>query len=140
MKYELPPKKKLVHEMHIPVRWNDMDALGHVNNVSYFRYMEIARLQWLRELGYVFDPQGGSVVIANTFCNFHRQFEYPDAAIVRTYVSNPGRSSYESWVTMEKAGEPGALCATGGATTIWVNAQTKKSAPLPAWLRAAIEE
>jgi acyl-CoA thioester hydrolase len=27
-----------------------MDALGHVNNTVYFRYMEQARLEWLYEL------------------------------------------------------------------------------------------
>ena len=24
-----------------------MDALGHVNNTSYFRYMEQARIEWI---------------------------------------------------------------------------------------------
>ena len=28
MKIEIPEKKKLVHEMHIPIRWGDMDAMG----------------------------------------------------------------------------------------------------------------
>ena len=29
----------LVYEMRIPIRWGDMDAMGHVNNTLYFRYM-----------------------------------------------------------------------------------------------------
>jgi hypothetical protein len=40
MKIEIPERKKLVYEMTIPIRWGDMDAMGHVNNTSYFRYME----------------------------------------------------------------------------------------------------
>ena len=31
---------KLVYTTRIPVRWGDMDALGHVNNTVYYRYME----------------------------------------------------------------------------------------------------
>ena len=31
----------------MPIRWGDMDALGHVNNTVYFRYMEQARIEWL---------------------------------------------------------------------------------------------
>ena len=27
--------------MVIPIRWGDMDAMGHVNNTIYFRYFEI---------------------------------------------------------------------------------------------------
>jgi hypothetical protein len=33
--------KKLTLEMTIPIRWGDMDAMGHVNNTLYFRYMEM---------------------------------------------------------------------------------------------------
>ena len=40
MKLELPAEKKLVHEMDIPIRWGDKDAMGQVNNTLYFRYME----------------------------------------------------------------------------------------------------
>ena len=51
MKIELPENKKLVHQMPITVRWGDMDAMGHVNNTVYFRYLERVRLDWLRGLG-----------------------------------------------------------------------------------------
>ena len=30
----------------MPIRWGDMDAIGHVNNTVYFRYMEQARIEW----------------------------------------------------------------------------------------------
>ena len=32
--------KKLVFTSRIPIRWGDMDAMGHVNNVVFFRYLE----------------------------------------------------------------------------------------------------
>ncbi|RZI71822.1 MAG: acyl-CoA thioesterase, partial [Rubrivivax sp.] len=32
MKLELPEHKKQVFRMTIPIRWGDMDAMGHVNN------------------------------------------------------------------------------------------------------------
>ncbi len=44
MRIEIPEDKKLVHESIISVRWGDMDALGHVNNAVYFRYIEQARV------------------------------------------------------------------------------------------------
>ena len=37
----------LVHTSVQSIRWGDMDALGHVNNTVYFRYMEQARIEWL---------------------------------------------------------------------------------------------
>lgn len=58
MKIEIPEQKKLVHSMHLDVRWGDMDALGHVNNAVYFRYLESVRVEWLRAVGGEPDPRG----------------------------------------------------------------------------------
>ena len=34
----------LVFRREIPIRWGDMDAMGHVNNTVYFRYLEETRI------------------------------------------------------------------------------------------------
>jgi acyl-CoA thioester hydrolase len=77
-------------------------------------------------------------VIVNAFCNFYRQFEYPGDVLLKMYTSDPGRSSFESWGTMERSDTPGVICAAGGATTVWVDFPAQKSAPLPEWLRELI--
>ncbi len=135
MKIEIPEVKKLVYEMTIPIRWGDMDAMGHVNNTVYFRYLETVRIDWMRSIGCQPDPQGEGPVIVNAFCNFYKQLEYPGDVRVKMYVSDPARSTFESWGTMERADAPGVIYAAGGATTIWVNFPAQKSAPLPDWMR-----
>ncbi len=139
MKLEIPERKKLVHEMTFPIRWGDMDAMGHVNNAMYFRYMETARIEWMRSVDAMANPQGQGPVIVNAFCNFYRQLEYPGDVLVRSYVSDPGRSSFDTWTTMARASEPDVVCAAGGATVVWTDFPAQKSAPLPDWLRRAIE-
>lgn len=54
------------------------------------------------------------------------------------YATNPGSSSFETWVTMEREDSPGLLHAAGGATTVWVDYKAQKSRPLPDWLRALV--
>ena len=44
------PERKLAHVERIAIRWGDMDAMGHVNNIYYFRYMEQARIAWFESL------------------------------------------------------------------------------------------
>jgi len=34
MRIAIPEDKKLVYECTIPIRWGDMDAMGHLNNAS----------------------------------------------------------------------------------------------------------
>ena len=139
MRIEIPEKKKLVHEMLIPIRWGDMDAMGHVNNTVYFRYLETARIDWLASIGGAPDPKGEGPVIVNAFCNFYRQLEYPGEVRLRMYASDPGRSSFETWATLERVDQPGVLYADGGGTTVWTNFPAQKSAPLPEWLRKQLE-
>lgn len=75
MKIEIPEVKKLVFETRFPVRWGDMDAMGHVNNTVYFRYLETARIDWMVSVGCNPDPRGQGPVIVNAFCNFYKQLE-----------------------------------------------------------------
>ena len=138
MRYEIPEVKKLVYECVIPVRWGDMDAMGHVNNTIYFRYLEIARVDWLHQLNATPKPEGEGPVIVNAFCNFYKQLEYPGDVLVKMYASDPGRSTFETWATMEQSANPGVIYAAGGATTIWVDFPKQKAVDLPAWLREIV--
>jgi len=138
MKIAIPEKKKLVHEMCIPIRWGDMDAMNHVNNTIYFRYLETVRIDWMSSIGCQPDPKGEGPVIVNAFCNFYKQLEYPGDVRVKMYVSDPGRTTFESWGTMERVDQPGVIYAAGGATTIWVNFPEQKAKDLPDWMRAIV--
>jgi len=138
MKIEIPENKKLVFEMRVPIRWGDMDAMGHVNNGSYFRYLETVRIDWMYSIGCVPDPKGEGPVIVNAFCNFYRQLEYPGDVLIKMYASDPGRTTFETWGTMERADGPGVIYAAGGATTIWIDFPTQKAANLPDWMRSLV--
>lgn len=138
MKIEIPEHKKLVYEMLIPIRWGDMDALNHVNNATYFRYLEIARVDWMHSIAAMPTPNGQGPVIVNAFCNFYKQLAYPGEVLTKLYTSDPGRTTFETWVTMERADRPGVICAAGGATTIWIDFPQQKAVALPEWLRAVV--
>ena len=138
MKFEIPEKKKFVFEMIIPIRWGDMDAMNHVNNTIYFRYLETCRVDWLISIGSPLDPKGEGAVIVNAFCNFYKQLEFPGDVLMKMYVSDPARTTFESWATMERVDQPGVIYAAGGATTIWVDLPKQKAITLPDKIRALV--
>ena len=39
--------------IEIPVAWGEMDSMGHVNNIVYFRYFETARMNYLERIGFI---------------------------------------------------------------------------------------
>ena len=140
MRLELPERKKLVHQLVIPIRWGDMDAMGHVNNAVYFRYLETIRIDWFRTIGCNLNALGEEPVIVTALCNFYRQFEYPGDILAKMYVSDPGRTTFESWCTLERTDLPGEIFSAGGATTIWVDFPKQKAVALPDWMRAVVSE
>lgn len=131
--------RHLVHTSRIPVRWGDMDAMGHVNNTVYFRYAEQARIEWLEALGYGVDAgKPETVVIINASCTFLVPITYPATVQIRLFVGKPGRTSLPTYYEMRVEGDD-TLYAEGAAKLVWFVPATGKSAPLPEKIRAFVE-
>lgn len=131
MRIEIPQEKKFVHESIIPIRWGDMDALGHVNNAVYFRYIEQARINWLDSYRLNIQRDGQGVVVVNAFCNFMKQITYPADLIVKTYIANPTRVGVDTFNLMSLTTDPETVYAAGGATMVWVDFKAQKAISWP---------
>jgi len=119
----------LVHTARWPMRWGDMDALGHVNNTIYFRYMEQARIEWLETV--FAGPDALTplpIVIVNASCTFLVPLVYPGEVEVRLSLGDPGRTSVGSFYDIRMNDE---TCAEGAAKIVWLDRATGRPAPLP---------
>ncbi len=132
--------KRLVYTVTIPIRWGDMDAMGHVNNTIYFRYMEQARIEWLSMIGCLPDDKGNGPVIVNAYCTFKLPLKYPGQVEVRTFIGSTGRSSIETIQEMRSVDDGNLLYAEGGAKIVWVDPVTEKSTSLPDVIRQKITD
>ena len=131
MRITIPEERKLVHEMIMSIRWGDMDAYGHINNTVYFRYMEQARVEWITSMGYEVAPGRDSMLMMNGFCNFYKQLSYPGELMLKTSIGSIGRTSMDVYTSMTLTTMPDEEVAIGGATMVWVDLTTNKSAPWP---------
>lgn len=124
-------KRTLIYTATLPIRWGDMDAMNHVNNTVYFRYMEQARIEWLESIGYATGQhtEEGPVIV-NASCTFLVPLTYPGQVEVRMFVGHPGRSSLPTHYELRPAGEDG-LYAHGDAKMVWINPASGRSIPLP---------
>lgn len=129
------PGFTLVRRLCMPIRWGDMDAMGHVNNTIYFRYLEQARIDWFEALGCPPDPLGQGPVIINANCTFLRQLRYPGEIEVATWVGDLGRSSFQCLHEIRRVDDALTLVAQGGAKVVWVDQRLEKSMTLPEAMR-----
>ncbi len=121
----------------MPIRWGDQDAMGHVNNTIYFRFMEQMRVEWLESSGFgTSATQTEGPVIVNASCTFLIPFTYPGIVECRMFSGTPGRSSVPTYYELRLVGDD-RIYAEGAAKLVWINSKTGKSSPLPDALRAS---
>jgi acyl-CoA thioester hydrolase len=129
-------EKKLVHVERIAVRWGDMDAMGHVNNTVYFRYMEQARIGWFESLVPRSEAWSDlSIVIVNASCNFRRPINYPGTVEVKVFAGAPGGSSVPTFYELNVGEE---LYADGAATVVFIDRE-QKPLRIPERIRALMQ-
>lgn len=119
------------------VRWGDMDAFNHVNNVVYFRYFECARIKYFEALGFDTNESVGPI-LAETKCRFHKPLAYPDTIKIGARTTKIGTTSMimEYIVFSNKIG----IAATGEGVVVSFDYKKNSKVPIPKSVRIAIEK
>ncbi|MGW0545810.1 acyl-CoA thioesterase [Streptomyces sp. Wb2n-11] len=84
------------HIYRCPLRWSDMDAFGHVNNVVFLRYLEEARIDFMFRLA----PGDGSPSFAGGSVVARHEIDYKlplvhrhEPVIIESWVTKIGAAS-----------------------------------------------
>ncbi|MBS4216130.1 MULTISPECIES: acyl-CoA thioesterase [Neobacillus] len=119
-----------MHEIQITVRFGETDALGHINNTSYFIYLEEARIRFFEAIGYQVDARDWNFILASTKCDFISQGYFNQQLIIKTSVSKIGSKSFhldhEIICSQTKK-----LIAQGNAVMVCFDFEKQQSEPLP---------
>ncbi len=113
--------------IRIPIRWRDLDDLGHVNQAVYHEYLEEGR-------GALFAPlieeQGGfQFVLARIELDYRHEVRHADRSVeVTTTVETIGRTSVT--VANEIRRVDGTLIAEGRAVLVAWDGEARRSRPL----------
>jgi acyl-CoA thioester hydrolase len=123
----------------ISTRWMDNDVYGHVNNVVYYSFFDTAVNGYLIEAG-ALDIHRGEVIglVVETRCNYFAPLEFPQTVEAGLRVAHIGSSSVRYEVGLFAAGAPESAAA-GHFVHVYVDRTTRRPAPLPDALRAALE-
>ena len=77
--------------------WGDLDPFGHVNNLTYLRWAETARVDYLLRIGQFPDlpPAGVAPILASMKCDYRRVVNHPDTLLIGTRIPRIGNSSIQ---------------------------------------------
>lgn len=119
------------HRTEIQVRFNDTDALGHLNNTAYALYAEQGRVDFLDR----FRSEGVYLILAHLSLDFLRQVRFRDSVYVLTRVAKLGRTS----ITLEQEifGND-ALAALSRSVVVLFDYDAQKPVPFPDEVRTQL--
>ena len=124
-----------------PLRWNDNDQYGHMNNTVYYEAMDTAVNTWLIKHTDL-DPAGAVIGLARaSSCEFLAPASFPDELEVDVAVGRLGRTSLTWDLAILRAGAPdrSEAYATGAFTHVFVDQVERRPVPVPEAIRAAVE-
>ena len=127
----------------VSTRWADNDMYGHMNNAVHYQLFDSVINAWVG--AEVPDLRGGHGVIgvvAESGCAYFAELHYPDDVLVGLRVERLGTSSVTYGLGLFAHPSPeevGTIAAKGRWVHVYVDASTRRPAPIPAPLRALLE-
>ncbi|MFP5214102.1 MAG: acyl-CoA thioesterase [Acidobacteriota bacterium] len=125
--------------IEIPIAWGEMDALRHVNNVVYFRYLESARLAYMEKIRTweIMEETGIGPILASVQCRYKIPLVYPDTVSVGARVTriDEDRFTMEHHVVSHRFGK---VAAIGEGVVVTYDYRENRKALMPEELRRNI--
>jgi acyl-CoA thioester hydrolase len=121
----------------VPLRWNDDDAYGHVNNAVHYLLFDTAVNGWLAEVVGNVRALPALGVVAETGCRYLAELRFPDAVTAGVALQRLGRSSvtYRLALFSEASDAPAAV---GRFVHVYVDPASRRPVPIPEPVRDAV--
>jgi hydroxyacid-oxoacid transhydrogenase len=120
-------------------RWNDNDHYGHMNNATYFEYIDTAVNGWLMQAtGIDIRDLPAIGIVASTGCDYFAELGFPDTIEIGLATTRIGTSSISYRLGIFRFSDP-QLRALAHFVHVYVDADTRRPVPIPEAIRAAVE-
>ena len=123
------------------VRFGDLDAMRHLNNVVFLRYFETARIAYMRELWPAHNPgspeQGDfGLIFAECHIGYRSPVHFDEEVAIHCSVRAVKRSSFQ--VAFEMRVDE-RLAAEGYGVLVGFDYTQQRARPIPDDVRAALD-
>jgi len=121
--------RRCLVETRLRVRYVETDQMGVVYHSNYFIWLEVGRVEFLRQLGFTYRDMerddGCYIAVVDARCRYKAPARYDDQILVRTFVKNLRASLIHFGYQVLREPEM-TLLAEGETTHIVTNAQLQR--------------
>lgn len=127
------PRAPCVFAWPVRVYWEDTDAGGVVYYANYLKFLERARSEWLRSLGFeqpeLIAAHGGMFVVRRVEAEYLLPARFNDLLHVEARLAGQGTASL---VMGQRIVRAGSVLMTAAVSLVWVKEKSFKPARIPA--------
>jgi acyl-CoA thioester hydrolase len=117
------------HDYALKVRWSDVDAYRHVNNVQYFEFFQEARIQYMMSMHRKQDGAWSEHVVARTDVTYRRPILFRrEPYTVHSWISRVGTRSFTISAEIRDGGE---VLASSDVVMVTFDSRAQRAAPMP---------
>jgi acyl-CoA thioester hydrolase len=113
------------HEFNVRVRYSETDQMGVVYHGNYAQYLEMGRVEWLRNLGISYkwmEENGIMLPVVSLNINYKKPARYDDLLSVKTIFKS--QTSVKIEFDYEIRNEQGELLTIASSILVFVNMKT----------------
>lgn len=128
--------------LQLQVEAEEMDMLGHVNNVVYQRYLERAAIAHSAHIGFTlarYRDLGGVFVLRRIEIDYLRSAVAGDVLEISTWIGHTKGTRAMRHYEIRKQDDP-ELLLTAKALWVWVDLEAMRPKPIPKPLLHRFEE
>ena len=118
-------------------RFNDTDALGHINNACITTWFEEGRRPIFEYFVPDLDPQKWNLIIARIEVDYLAQAFYQKQVIIKTVIEKLGNSSF---VLLQEASQEEKIISRGKSYLVHFDYSEQKSIKIPDDISAKLKE
>lgn len=127
-------------ELSLRIDWSEMDLYGHVNNVSFFKYIQAARVNYWEKIGlnHMHSQQNIGPILASTGCQFKKPLFFPGQITVKSKVGFVKTTSFS--IQHLVLNEQNEIAAEAEDVIVIYDFNKNEKAGIPGFLLSNIKE
>lgn len=125
--------------LKLRIDWSEMDLFGHINNVSFFKYIQAARVHYWELCGInkLHKENNTGPTLASVSCRFLRPLHFPGEVIIRTKTGWIKNSSFQLLHTLINT--QNETVAEAEDIVVFFDYNKNEKMPIPEGIKFAIQ-
>lgn len=113
------------------IRWNDLDAFGHVNNAVYFTYFEDGRQAFFIEVLGMRDIKQFQFIMAHQSCDYFKPIRLASLVDINLWVGEIGEKRFTLKYELVDQQDNDVIYASGETLIVTYDYQKQQTIKIP---------